>query len=122
MQLPKDSLAGRVVLIVDHDPMSRDILRIFFKNLGATVLEADGHHDCFPVIDGNLLHAVIVEPYWPGLDSAHFLDRLRSACKPGVRVIVTTSDIAITQKEDLAVHEVFLKPFQIVEVAKSIIS
>lgn len=117
------SLSGRTVLIVDDEPLYREVLREEFEFTGASVIEAGSGQEALRQIKANpQIEVVVSDIKMPDGDGVFLLDELRKkhASKPAVILISGFSDLSIDQAFAKGAEGVFAKPCNIDTVVERI--
>jgi DNA-binding response OmpR family regulator len=97
---PEPSEAGSYVLVVDDEPIVRQIVKVALERAGRKVLSADSGESAVEIFQRSSLRIGLVLLDWkmPVMDGSETLSRLR-AIRPEVKVIVS-SGFAQTEAED----------------------
>ena len=113
------------ILIVDDDKMILDLLsEIFTKMYDLEVFEADNGLDGWDVFEKERIDIVLTDICMPGIDGIELSKRIRNQ-SPDTKIAVMTggdADIAKELLNDGTVNFLFLKPFSVTSVCKSLIS
>lgn len=113
----------RSVLIVDDDPMIRQVLRLMLREFGYTVVgEADNGDEGLAACNRYKPDIVCLDINMPGTDGLTTLQMIREQ-QPGTIVIMVTGDASATVvKESIAKGAAgyILKPFNAAKVVDSI--
>ncbi|MBK1649182.1 two-component system response regulator [Rhabdochromatium marinum] len=78
------------ILLVDDEPMQRELLAGFLLNQGYAVLEADNGEQALRVFAQQAIALVLLDQRMPGLPGEEVLARMK-ALNPGVRAIMITA-------------------------------
>ena len=71
-------LDGARILVVDDNPMNRELARIVLEQVGVTVIEADGGAACLERLAREPVDAILLDLRMPGLSGRDVLARIRS--------------------------------------------
>jgi CheY-like chemotaxis protein len=112
------SLASKKILVVDDEPMLREILRDVLEFEGAEVQEADNGRNAFDLYQKSGFHAVISDIRMPGGDGLELLRSLRALdCEvPVVMLITGFSELSHDSAYNLGADAVISKPFDVNEL------
>lgn len=113
----------RSVLIVDDDPMIRQVLRLMLREFGYTVVgEADNGDEGLAACNRYTPDIVCLDINMPGTDGLTTLHMIREQ-QPGTIVIMVTGDASATVVKDAIAKGAagyILKPFNAAKVVDSI--
>ena len=105
----------KIVLVVDDEPMIRDLLRHMLEDLGFVVFSRERGEDALVEIGG--VDAVITDfDMSPGMNGAE-LAKLAKSQRPDLPVLILTAtpgDVPLDHTADA----VFYKPFRVMEILK----
>jgi len=112
------TLENRKILIVDDEPMLREILRDVLEFEGATIHEAENGRQAFDLHQREKFDAVISDIRMPGGDGLELLMSLRNVdcCTPVVMLITGFSDLSHDAAYSLGADAVLSKPFDVNEL------
>lgn len=88
------------VMIIDDSAFTRKVMRKSLEALGHQVTEANGGQDALTHYAHQAPDLVTLDMLMPDMEGPEVLDHLR-AIDPNVRVIVCTSNVQPTVKEDM---------------------
>ena len=113
------------ILIVDDDKMILDLLsEVFTKMYDLKVFKADNGLDGLDIFEKERIDIVLTDLCMPGIDGIELSKRIRNQ-SPDTKIAVMTggdADIAKELLNDGTVNFLFLKPFSVTSVCKSLIS
>jgi DNA-binding response OmpR family regulator len=121
---PEPHSAGRdgmkrrmVVLVVDDEPVIRDILRLVLEYSQIEVFEAESCAQALSILENNRLDAVILDNSLPDGEGVRLLPQITKHCS---RVIMATADEYRIRDQALAsgAEAIFAKPFDAFELLK----
>jgi CheY-like chemotaxis protein len=107
---------GRVVLVVDDDPMIRRLVRTVLEADEFEVVEADGGEEAFRLVETTKPSVVILDVMMPKLDGVEVCRRLDH---DSVKVVILTArdDPAIEERCRAVGADAFLtKPFSSIQL------
>lgn len=91
------STTPATLLLVDDEPLILSSLRRLFRPQGYRVLTAEGGQAGLDLLQGETVDLVISDMRMPGMDGAHFLEKVRRAQPDAARILLTGyADIAST--------------------------
>jgi signal transduction histidine kinase/DNA-binding response OmpR family regulator len=95
---------GRPILVVDDDPQARRLMETMLTALGYVTIEATGGEEALALAQREVLAAVILDLFMPGMDGFGFLEHFRGlAAGQGTPVIVWTGrDLTAADHDRLA--------------------
>ena len=110
------------ILVVDDEPMVRDLARDVLKRYGYTVLTAGGGEETIETFRqrSDEIDAVILDMVMPAIEGKEMLRRLKEM-KPGVKVIVSSGYSHDRDVEDMIAQGArgfVQKPFRIAELVR----
>ena len=116
-------LESKTVLVVDDEPMLREILRDVFELEGATVYEAPNGSEAFALLQHQPVHVVISDIRMPGGDGIELLRNLRKleSNTPVVLLITGFSDLSTDAAYDIGADAILSKPFDVSELLERVI-
>ena len=103
----------RLILIVDDEASIRNMLKIFFKGKGYTVVEAENGQAALSAIAQQPVSVVLLDMEMPVMDGLTTLEKILEA-KPGTGVVMVTgvqSDDRVRQALQKGACDYVLKPF-----------
>lgn len=115
-------IKNKKILIVDDEPMLREILAFDLEYLGAEVFEAAKVDDALELLEQNEIDLVISDIKMPEKDGVQLLKAMRAGRHLKIPVILITG-FADYSEEDLfsfGANEVYNKPFDMDELVKSV--
>jgi len=112
------ALKGKKILIVDDEPMLREILRDVLEFEGALIKEAENGNLAFELLQSEPFQAVISDIRMPGGDGLQLLENLRRQdfVTPVVMLITGFSDLSHDAAYDRGADAVLAKPFDVNEL------
>ncbi len=120
-----DALLGKKILIVDDEPLLREVLLEFFVLEGATVIEADGGLVGFKKLQENKVDILISDMRMPGGDGLSLLKKIQTDLdyKPLIFLYSGhTESLSETNLQLLGVAAYLVKPFSARDLIKKIAS
>ena len=116
-------LGSKTVLVVDDEPMLREILRDVFELEGATVFEASNGTEAFALLQQQPVHVVVSDIRMPGGDGIELLRNLRKLERntPVVLLITGFSDLSTDAAYDIGADAILSKPFDVSELLERVI-
>lgn len=101
------------VLIVDDEPIIREVVREFFELENFVVTEAESGHEALEFIDKETFDCVISDVRMPNGDGIELAKQLlkRQSPKPKLVLITGYSDIGDYNAKELGVQKIIFKPF-----------
>jgi PAS domain S-box-containing protein len=110
------------ILVVDDEPMVKDLARDVLKRYGYTVLTADGGEEAIETFQqrSGEIDAVILDMVMPAMEGREVFHRLQEI-KPGVKVIVSSGYSHDRDADDLleqGARGFVQKPFRIAELVR----
>ncbi len=122
--LPRPSLKGARVLLVDDEGSIRRPLRRFLAGRGAEVFEASDGMEALELLDRNEVDVIVADLKMPRLNGVKFYGRL-VAERPGLasRTVFLTGDLAQLSDSTSAIDQrrVLLKPVRLSEVEQCVL-
>lgn len=108
----------RKILIVDDEPMIRELLRDAFESIGFLVFEAENGKEAIRLVHEYTFECVLSDLRMPGGDGIELADDIHklSGQKPKVFLMTGYSDVTLQQAQSLGVLKIFDKPFNFTEV------
>jgi CheY-like chemotaxis protein len=117
-------LRGRLVLVVDDEPSSREITAAVLERCGAEVFTASSTAEALDLLGARKPDAMVVDLAMPEQDGYHFLERARRVSRPAPALALTAH--ANASEEAKARHagfDAFLsKPVDPVVLARTVSS
>lgn len=109
------------VLIVDDDPIHREVVAEILSGEGYAVEEAGTGEACLEAARASRPDVVLLDLMLPGMDGATVLDELRrDAQLAGVRVVVTTGVRTAHLRKLLRPDALLFKPFGVDELVLAV--
>ena len=112
------------ILIVDDDKMILDLLsEVFTKMYDLKVFKADNGLDGLDIFEKERIDIVLTDLCMPGIDGIELSKRIRNQ-SPDAKIAVMTggdADIAKELLNDGTANFLFMKPFSVSSVCKSLI-
>jgi YesN/AraC family two-component response regulator len=114
----------RKVLIVDDEPMIREIFKEIFSMESFDVIEAQNGREAFGKIKQQHFDCVVSDVRMPGGDGFELAMNIRSHTghKPKIFFVSGFSDVTIEKAKEANVIKIFAKPFDFFEIVREIIS
>ena len=118
-----ETMKGISILLVDDEPMIRDIGREILESIGHSVATASNGIECLEMLanDKNKYDVIILDMIMPGLDGLHTLAEM-SAKKIDQKVIVSTGFHAGNEFEEITSNPLVIaslnKPFTVHELTR----
>jgi len=114
---------GELVLVVEDDPLLRELFSRMIKNLGYSVKVSANGEDAFKIVENGLRPVIIItDVVMPGMGGKQLVQRLEQIV-PRIKVLYTSgyTDNAIVHHGVLDPQTVFLqKPFNLDDLAVKI--
>ena len=117
---------GPLLLIVDDDPRSRELMRIIFRHAGYRVLAAPDPEAAIALVETERPVVALVDLLMPGMSGIEFCRWMRA--KPELAatrfVLLTGMDTEDTRREALqaGADSVINKPFDRIELLREVAS
>jgi DNA-binding NtrC family response regulator len=110
------------ILIVDDEPMIREILKETFEMAGYHVEEAENGREAFKQIQHKAYDCVLSDVRMPGGDGLELARNIfeRVLARPGVFLITGFSEVSIEKTREWGVLQVFEKPFDLRVIVKAV--
>jgi DNA-binding response OmpR family regulator len=108
--------SGSAILVVDDDPVYREVLRIALESEGYEVLQAENGARALNILKCSRPDLVILDILMPVMDGLRFLQSLRGDLKIDVPVLVLTCVDAKSVSVEALVHganDVAAKPVKL---------
>ncbi len=101
------------ILVVDDDPMIRDVLRTLLEQLGHLVVTAGGGREGIERLGIELPELLLLDLHMPDLDGLQTLERIRQRWPtlPVVLVSGTVADQLLQRARQLGIAAILAKPF-----------
>jgi CheY-like chemotaxis protein len=96
----------QTVLIVDDDPVQRDLIRQLLEPLGFIVLTAANGGECLALVERQKIHLVLLDVSMPEMDGWDVADRLRRAASERP-AIVMLSALAVDKSAEVNPDRVY---------------
>jgi DNA-binding NtrC family response regulator len=112
----------RAVLVIEDDPMVRDLLSSALRRAGLDVLLAAAGEEGVALFQENREAVVLLDVRRPGLHGTAVLAALR-ALSPAVRACVMTADCdpeELAKLKGLGALQVFSKPFRLAAMVEAV--
>jgi signal transduction histidine kinase/CheY-like chemotaxis protein len=106
----------QTILIVDDDPVQRDLLRQLLEPLGFAVLTAASGHECLTLAEQHKVHLVLLDVLMPEMDGWEVADALRRTTdeRPAIVMLsALTADKSAEVKPDRAYDHYLIKPINL---------
>ncbi len=116
-------LFGKTVLVVDDEPMLREIISDELREVGANILEAGSGMEARCLLRAHRIDCVITDVRMPDGNGLALLEEVRAddPSFPPVILITGFSDFSIGSPESKGAFAVFGKPFDVEELMKTVI-
>jgi len=104
----------RTILIVDDEPVLREILRDYFEAHDFKVFEAENGRQALQVVQNKPIECVLSDirmPKGSGIELAEKIHKMESP-KPKLILMTGYSDVSVDQAQKLGVIKVLNKPFE----------
>ena len=113
---------SKKILVVDDEPMLREILKDFLEMGSYKVEEAHNGHEAFKMIGQSSFDCVISDVRMPNGDGTELAKNIfnMQGAKPKVFLATGFSDISDEQAKSLGVEKVLHKPFDYNELLNAI--
>ena len=85
----EESAIPATLLLVDDEPSILSALRRLFRPQGYRVLTAEGGQSGLDLLQGETVDLVISDMRMPGMDGAHFLEKVRRSQPHAARILLT---------------------------------
>jgi CheY-like chemotaxis protein/Tfp pilus assembly protein PilZ len=115
-------LNGKKILVVDDEPLLRELIREELESLGANALEAEGGNSALALAQRNPLDLVISDIKMPNGDGITLLKNLSQLAvrKPVVLLMTGFADVTPAEVYDLGAVGILSKPFDLMELAMTV--
>lgn len=115
-------LKGKKLLLVEDEPMLRQVAREEFEYLGAEVVEAENGKMAFEIFRVENFDAIITDVRMPIATGIDLLDNIRTldSKRPVVVLITGFSDLSVPEVYQHGASAVFSKPFDVEVVAQAV--
>lgn len=110
------------ILIVDDEPMIREIFKEAFEAIGFVVYEAQNGREAFRLIQQNPCDCVLSDVRMPGGDGVELAKNIHHLAGPKPKIFLVTgfSDLNTQKATEWGVEKVFDKPFDFKDVLDQI--
>lgn len=105
------------ILVVDDDVHIRELLRLYLRKEGYSVIEAEDGKEAVDLLENERIHLAVVDIMMPHMDGYELCKEIRSFYD--IPVIMLTAKGTITDKEkayDVGTDDYVVKPFEPREV------
>jgi DNA-binding response OmpR family regulator len=85
-------MQGRTILVVEDEPILREILKDYFQNEGHRVLEAGDGHEALSRFQGQTVDLVVLDIMLPGLDGWSVCRRIRKSSDVPILMLTARAD------------------------------
>jgi DNA-binding response OmpR family regulator len=110
----EEGLLNKSILIVDDEPMARNLLRLMLKETGFVILEAEDGYDALEKAKANRPTLMILDVMMPGLDGLAVCRSLRADSElsdlPIVMLSARTAQKSIQDGLDAGADKYLTKP------------
>ncbi|WP_413289314.1 response regulator [Bdellovibrio sp. HCB337] len=112
----------RQILIVDDEPMIRELLKEAFESIGFTVHEAENGREAFRLVREIPFECVLSDLRMPGGDGIELANEIHKAPGPKPKMFLMTgySDITLQKAQALGVLKIFEKPFNFKDLLQEV--
>jgi CheY-like chemotaxis protein len=116
-------LISKRVLVIDDDPMSRELLPLLLEGEGFTVDAADSGESALDLISrgDSAPDLVLADVQLPGISGAQLARKLRSACGPAM-LLLAMSGSEPAAKTIASFDGFLLKPFKMEQVSAAMLA
>ena len=107
------------ILIVDDDPYIRELVAVFLKKEGLTILEASDGREALAVLEANKVDLVILDIMMPNMDGWEVCREIRAYFNEELPILMLTAKGEATQKVkgfNLGTDDYMVKPFEPIEL------
>lgn len=110
------------ILIVDDEPMIREIFKEAFEAIGFVVDEAQNGREAFQKICGSTYDCVLSDVRMPGGDGMELAKNIHGlpGLKPNVFLVTGFSDMSVQKAKEWGVLKIFDKPFNFKDVIEQV--
>lgn len=110
------------ILVVEDDPMSRDLVAGTLRRAGHQVETAGDGREALGRLAGGLIRMVVSDWHMPGMDGAELCRAIRASAGPDVYVILLTGKGAAARFDGLhaGADDYLDKPFDITDLLASV--
>lgn len=118
------SLEKKLILVVDDEPLLREIVRTLVEDEGGSVIEASDGDSAFAILQAQKVDLVISDVRMPIVSGEELARKIRST-DPKIPVIILMtgfSDLDIDMAKKIGVRTVLSKPFNSEEFMKEVIA
>ena len=117
---PSEAFRNSVILIVDDEPVMREIMFCVFDPFGAKVLIASSGAEAMEILDRNAPDAVISDIMMPGMDGCELCAAIRAQKRfsslPIIAVTANQQKDGVMQVLQAGANDYVEKPFDVVEL------
>lgn len=117
-------LEKKMILVVDDEPLLREIVRTLVEDEGGSIIEASDGDSAFAILQAQKVDLVISDVRMPVLSGEELARKIR-ATDPKIPVIILMtgcSDMDIEKAKEIGVRTVLSKPFKSEEFMKEVIA
>ena len=116
-------LLGKTVLVVDDEPMLREIISDELKEVGAEIIEAGNGREAIAMIGERQIDCVVTDVHMPGGDGVELLEkiRLKDPRFPSVILITGHSDFSLETAHEKGANAVVGKPFDCQDLVRTVV-
>ena len=113
LTLIAEVLEGRaMILVVDDEPMSRDLLRNLLQDRGCAVIEVDSGEECLKKIVEKRFQAILLDVRLPGIDGVETLKRVKEI-RPDALVVLMSGKEDVMKEAAQGAISVLPKPIEL---------
>ncbi len=111
---PRRGAPGKSILIVEDEPLNRQVITRYFGLLGYRVLQAERGDEGLKLALEESPDAIILDNQLPGLDGIDICQRLREEGRQTPVMLMSAYDLPLTERKralDLGIRGFLRKPF-----------
>lgn len=118
----EQTLSGIQVLVVEDEPMLRELIARALGDQGAVVTRAENGAVAWQLCETAKFDAILTDVRMPGGDGLAFLAKVQARPGPHPKVFVCSGfdDLDQTNKAGLRIDRIFEKPFRLKDVVASV--
>lgn len=110
------------ILIVDDEPMIREIFRDAFEMIGFFVEEAENGREAFKILQGISYDCVLSDVRMPGGDGVELVKNVHQMSGPKPKIFLVTGymDMNTQNLKEWGVIKIFDKPFNFQDIMEQV--
>ncbi len=117
------SFIGRTILVLEDDPDFKNIIELFFEDMGARVLACETVEEAKRIIASRDIHIILSDFHLKRSNAKSFLPEILAASSISPKVFVLSGDQALDESDmkRLGADGLFHKPIQLEVLAKFLV-